>query len=122
MQPCRRTCPNLSANMRTCTLLSIGLLLGLLLWTSCLRADDAQEEAQRSPPTEEADESEVEDEVEDEEPKKEKTTEIEEENHVMVLHINNFARALEENQHLLVEFCEWRLLHQPKPVLKPKSG
>lgn len=100
--------------MRTCTLLSISLLLGLLLWTSCLQANDVdadkREEAQSSSPTEDAGEGEVEgeveDEVEDEEPAKEKTTEIEEEKDVMVLHINNFARALEENQHLLVEFCE----------------
>uniref|UniRef100_A0A3Q3W0E7 Protein disulfide-isomerase n=1 Tax=Mola mola TaxID=94237 RepID=A0A3Q3W0E7_MOLML len=41
---------------------------------------------------------------EEETPKKEKTTDIEEEKDVMVLHINNFARALSENQHLLVEF------------------
>lgn len=89
--------------MRTCTLLSISLLLGLLLWTSCLQANDVDESI---PPTEEADEGEVEDEVEDEQPRKEKTTDIEEEEDVMVLHINNFARALEENQHLLVEFCK----------------
>jgi protein disulfide-isomerase A1/protein disulfide isomerase family A protein 2 len=38
--------------------------------------------------------------------KKEKTTEIEEEKDVMVLHINNFQRALSENNFLLVEFCE----------------
>lgn len=102
--------------MRTSTLLRISLLLGLLLWTSCLRADQ-QEEAQSGTPAEEADEGEVEDEAEgeaeDEKPGKEKTTEIEEEKDVMVLHINNFARALEENQHLLVEFCKW-----PQPVLE----
>lgn len=98
--------------MRTSTLLRISLLLGLLLWTSCLRADQ-QEEAQSGTPAEEADEGEVEDEAEDEKPRKEKTTEIEEEKDVMVLHINNFARALEENQHLLVEFCKW-----PQPVLE----
>lgn len=96
--------------MRTSTLLCISLLLGLLLWTSRLQADK-QEEAQSGDPTEEADEGEVEDEVEDEaedeKPRKEKTTEIEEETDVMVLHINNFARALQENQHLLVEFCKW---------------
>ncbi|XP_061088508.1 protein disulfide-isomerase A2 [Conger conger] len=35
---------------------------------------------------------------------KEKTNEILEENDVMVLHLNNFARALSENKFLLVEF------------------
>lgn len=117
MQASNRSRPYLSAvsrhnaNMRTCTLLSTSLLLGLLLWTSCLQANDVDagklEEAQSSSPTEDADEGEVQDEAEDEEPRKEKTTEIEEEEGVMVLHINNFARALEENQHLLVEFCKW---------------
>lgn len=112
MQVSSRSCPYLSpVNMRTCTLLSISLLLGLLLGASCLQDDDVdtdkQEEAPSSTPTEDADEGEVEEEDEDEEPGKEKTTEIEEEKDVMVLHINNFARALEENQHLLVEFCKW---------------
>lgn len=86
--------------MKTCTLLSI-TLLGLLLWTSSIQANDVDANKQ--------DEIEgmVEDEEEDKEPKKEKTTDIEEEKDVMVLHINNFARALEENQYLLVEFCKW---------------
>lgn len=86
--------------MKVCTLLSISLL-GLLLWASCIQADDAEET-----PTEDAtlDTEDVED--ESEEPPKEKTTEIEEEKDVMVLHINNFARALSENKFLLVEFCK----------------
>lgn len=105
--------------MRTCTLFSISLLMGLVLWTSCLQANDVdankQEEVQSGSPTEDADEGKVEDEEEEEEPSKEKTTEIEEDKDVMVLHINNFARALAENQHLLVEFCKWSWLpHQQK--------
>ncbi|XP_023273166.1 protein disulfide-isomerase-like [Seriola lalandi dorsalis] len=95
--------------MRTRTLLSI-TLLGLLLWASCAQADDADENQDRSEETskETAEETSVETEEEEEEteeaPKKEKTTEIEEEEDVMVLHINNFARALSENQYVLVEF------------------
>ncbi|XP_042341616.1 LOW QUALITY PROTEIN: protein disulfide-isomerase-like [Plectropomus leopardus] len=88
--------------MRTHTLLSI-TLLGLLLWASCTRADDTdakqtetQEDTSEETPGEEEETKEA--------PKKEKTTEIEEEKDVMVLHINNFARALSENQYLLVEF------------------
>lgn len=92
--------------MRTRTLLSI-TLLGLLLWASSIQANDVdpdtREEAQSDGLTGDAEEGEV----EDEEPKKEKTTEIEEEKDVMVLHTNNFARALEETQYLLVEFCKW---------------
>lgn len=86
--------------MKTCTLLSI-TLLGLLLWTSSIQANDV--DADKQDETEDM----VEDEEEDKEPKKEKTTDIEEEKDVMILHINNFARALEENQYLLVEFCKW---------------
>ncbi|XP_020495383.2 protein disulfide-isomerase A2 [Labrus bergylta] len=96
--------------MRTRTLLSI-TLLGLLLWASCTRADDndaktdqeteIDEEKTSSDPPGETDEEEEE---EEEAPKKEKTEEIEEEKDVMVLHINNFARALSETQFLLVEF------------------
>ncbi|XP_044047549.1 protein disulfide-isomerase A2 [Siniperca chuatsi] len=94
--------------MRTCTLLSI-TLLGLLLWVSCIQADDTdantdkQTETQETSTEETPGETEVEEETK-EAPKKEKTTEIEEEEDVMVLHINNFARALSENQYLLVEF------------------
>lgn len=92
--------------MRTRTLLSIALL-GLLLWASSIQANDVdadtREEAQSDGLTGDAEEGEV----EDEEPKKERTTEIEEDKDVMVLHTNNFARALEENQYLLVEFCKW---------------
>uniref|UniRef100_A0A8D2ZKW6 Protein disulfide-isomerase n=1 Tax=Scophthalmus maximus TaxID=52904 RepID=A0A8D2ZKW6_SCOMX len=100
--------------MRTHTLLSI-TLLGLLLWASCSRAQDSEEgsdgpaEAPEDTQTEEEASVETAEEEEKEEeeappPKKEKTTEIEEEKDVMVLHINNFARALSENQYMLVEF------------------
>ncbi|XP_041641597.1 protein disulfide-isomerase A2 [Cheilinus undulatus] len=97
--------------MRTRTLLCI-TLLGLLLWASCTRADDAEtkEDAESkeaevndeasTETTEESDEEEEEEQV----PEKEKTEEIEEEKDVMVLHIKNFARALSENKFLLVEF------------------
>ncbi|XP_040002662.1 protein disulfide-isomerase A2 [Xiphias gladius] len=98
--------------MRTCTLLSI-TLLGLLLWASCIRADNAdengntrtetQEETSKETTGETSGETEEEEETK-EAPKKEKTTEIEEEEDVMVLHINNFARALSENKYILVEF------------------
>lgn len=89
--------------MRTRTLLSI-TLLSLLLWASCLQANNEQKETQEEASTEEpAADTEKE---EEEEPKKEKTTEIEEEADVMVLHSVNFDRALSENQHLLVEFCK----------------
>ncbi|XP_067441211.1 protein disulfide-isomerase A2 [Thunnus thynnus] len=97
--------------MRTRTLVSIALL-GLLLWASCIQADDTdddpQTESQEDTSKEETPGESVEEEDDDDEseeaPKKEKTTEIEEEKDVMVLHIYNFARALSENQYLLVEF------------------
>ncbi|XP_068583792.1 protein disulfide-isomerase A2 [Cebidichthys violaceus] len=93
--------------MRTHTLWTVALL-GLLLWASCSQANDAepkQEETQEDSSKETTEETSGEEEGETEEAtKKEKTTEIEEENNVMVLHINNFARALSENQYLLVEF------------------
>ncbi|XP_045904159.1 protein disulfide-isomerase A2 [Micropterus dolomieu] len=96
--------------MTTRRLLSI-TLLGLLLWASCVQADDTDSNADKQTGTQEEASTEetlgetekVEEETK-EAPKKEKTTEIEEEKDVMVLHINNFARALSENQHLLVEF------------------
>lgn len=80
-------------------------LLGLLLWASCTQADDTDKQTETE---EEAsiEETPGEEEENNEAPKKEKTTEIEEEKDVMVLHINNFARALDENQYLLVEFCK----------------
>ncbi|KAG8014648.1 hypothetical protein GBF38_003231 [Nibea albiflora] len=102
--------------MRTRTLLSI-TLLGLLLWVSSIQAVDTdagadkQTEAQEDASTEEtsAETEDGEDETEGA-PKKEKTTEIEEEKDVMVLHIGNFERALSENKYLLVEFCEYGLI------------
>uniref|UniRef100_I3J5R9 Protein disulfide-isomerase n=1 Tax=Oreochromis niloticus TaxID=8128 RepID=I3J5R9_ORENI len=82
-------------------------LLGLLLWASCTQAEDStdkQTESQEETSEEASEETTEEAEEEAEAPKKEKTTEIEEENNVMILHINNFERALSENQYLLVEF------------------
>lgn len=89
-------------------------LLGLLLWASCIQANDKdgntekQTETQEESSEEATEETPGEKEQEEikEEPKKEKTTDIEEEKDVMVLHINNFDRALSENQYLLVEFCK----------------
>ncbi|KAM6940211.1 protein disulfide-isomerase A2 [Xenentodon cancila] len=95
--------------MRTCRLLLL-TLLGLLLWVSCIRAgdsgesDDNHKETQEDTSQEATEESPGDTEESEETPKKEKTTEIEEENNVMVLHINNFDRALSENKYLLVEF------------------
>ncbi|KAK2918762.1 protein disulfide-isomerase A2 [Channa argus] len=87
-------------------------VLGLLLWASCIQADDEGESTEKHTETQEETSGEqteetaedTEEEELEEEPKKEKTTEIEEIKDVMVLHINNFARALSENQYLLVEF------------------
>lgn len=96
--------------MKTHKLLFIALL-GLLLWASCTQAEDStdsQTETQEET-SEEASEETTEEEAEA--PKKEKTTEIEEENNVMILHINNFERALSEVQYLLVEFCKWDVLY-----------
>ena len=91
-------------------LLSI-TLLALLLWASCIQANDSDDNADKQTDAEgDASEETTEDTSEEETeetPKKEKTTEIEEEKDVMVLHINNFARALSENKYLLVEFCEY---------------
>ncbi|CAL8331865.1 unnamed protein product [Merluccius merluccius] len=90
--------------MRTHTLVALALL-GLLLWsTARVRAQDAEDAKDASDKqTVAAAEEETED-GDEEKPKKEKTTEIEEDNGVMVLHINNFARALAESKFLLVEF------------------
>lgn len=97
--------------MRTHTLLTLALL-GLLLWAPRTRADDQDapepedsDEDAPEPEDTQGDSSEEDGEAEVP-PKKEKTTEIEEEKDVMVLHINNFDRALSENRYLLVKFCE----------------
>lgn len=98
--------------MKTHKLLFMALL-GLLLWASCTQAEDStdkQTESQEETSEEASEETTEEAEEEAEAPKKEKTTEIEEENNVMILHINNFERALSENQYLLVEFCKWDVL------------
>ncbi|KAK5865759.1 hypothetical protein PBY51_020003 [Eleginops maclovinus] len=92
--------------MRTHTLLSL-TLLSLLLWASCTRADDTdstQTETQEDTSKDTTEETSAEEEESKETPEKEKTSEIEEDKDVMILHINNFARALSENQYLLVEF------------------
>ncbi|XP_069545502.1 protein disulfide-isomerase A2 [Brachyistius frenatus] len=101
--------------MRTHKLLSI-TLLGLLLWASCTQAEDTtdQQTETQEETTEETEEA----------PKKEKTSEIEEEKDVMVLHINNFARALNENQYLLIEFYAPWCGHcrQLEPVYAEAAG
>ncbi|XP_017270725.1 protein disulfide-isomerase A2 [Kryptolebias marmoratus] len=81
-------------------------LLGLLLWASCIQADEAEDNTDKQETQEDTSKETTEGDTDEteEEPKKEKTTEIEEEKDVMVLHINNFNRALSENKYLLVEF------------------
>lgn len=73
---------------------SCALIFALLLL--CTRAEP--EVAEENPSTEDKTHSETETE------KKEKTDEISEEKNVLVLHEENFARALSENTYLLVEF------------------
>ncbi|KAF7223491.1 protein disulfide-isomerase A2 [Nothobranchius furzeri] len=84
--------------MRTFKLL---LSISLLLWASCIQAEDPEDNTHKHTGTQEDTAGETD---EPNAPKKEKTTEIEEEKDVMVLHINNFDRALSENKYLLVEF------------------
>ncbi|XP_037546224.1 protein disulfide-isomerase A2 [Nematolebias whitei] len=93
--------------MRSYRLLLSLSLLGLLLWASCVQADEFEDSTDKHTETPEdvlQETTEGETDETKEEPKKEKTTDIEEENDVMVLHINNFDRALSENKYLLVEF------------------
>ncbi|XP_059902370.1 protein disulfide-isomerase A2 [Gadus macrocephalus] len=93
--------------MRTHAALTALALLGLLLCsTPCLRAEEAGDanETEDASPGMEVEDGEETTEAVEEKPKKEKTTEIEEEADVMVLHSVNFARALDESRFLLVEF------------------
>ncbi|XP_076138589.1 protein disulfide-isomerase A2 [Alosa pseudoharengus] len=88
-------------------LLFAALLLGLV--TVLLVRADATDDDHDDAAAAGGDESggtltEGEEEEEEEEVKKEKTEEITEEQGVMVLHINNFERALRQNKYLLVEF------------------
>ncbi|KAJ4944458.1 hypothetical protein JOQ06_013002 [Pogonophryne albipinna] len=110
--------------MRTHTLLFL-TLLGLLLWASCSRADDtepSQAETQEDTSKESTEETSAEEEETKETPEKEKTTEIEEDKDVMILHINNFARALSENQYLLVEFyAPWWIRLAKVDVIEEKE-
>ncbi|XP_077575784.1 protein disulfide-isomerase A2 [Stigmatopora nigra] len=84
--------------MRTSTLLLAGLLLA-----SC-GSVKTHDQAVGTENVTDGSPSDTREEAEEKEAKKEKTSEIEEENHVMVLHANNFARALNQTQFLLVEF------------------
>ncbi|KAF6736463.1 Protein disulfide-isomerase A2 [Oryzias melastigma] len=96
--------------MRMRKLLWVSLLALLLLQASCIQANDSDDsteehrDAQDDTTKETTEEASAETDQPEQPPKKKKTTEIEEEQDVMVLHINNFDRALSENQHLLVEF------------------
>uniref|UniRef100_A0A674ERU4 Protein disulfide-isomerase n=1 Tax=Salmo trutta TaxID=8032 RepID=A0A674ERU4_SALTR len=76
--------------MRFCGVLAAVVLVLRVSWTQT--AEDTSPE--------QTDAAEQETDLE----KKEKTTEIEEEKDVLVLHINNFQTALSENKFLLVEF------------------
>lgn len=90
--------PTRLAIMRTPTL----VLAGLLLLLASGRADDKHGETESGAEKSPRDAREEVEEV----PKKEKGSEIREDNNVMVLHGNNFARALNQTAFLLVEFCE----------------
>ncbi|CAK6971756.1 protein disulfide-isomerase A2 [Scomber scombrus] len=114
--------------MKTHTLVSIALL-GLLLWASCIQANDTDDtdddpETERKEAVSMDDASGESEEDTKDAPKKEKTTEIEEEKDVMVLHSVNFDRALSENQYLLVEFYAPWCGHckQLEPVYAEAAG
>ncbi|XP_053195661.1 protein disulfide-isomerase A2 [Scomber japonicus] len=114
--------------MKTHTLVSIALL-GLLLGASCIQANDTDDtdddpETERKEAVSMDNASEESEEDTEDAPKKEKTTEIEEEKDVMVLHSVNFDRALSENQYLLVEFYAPWCGHckQLEPVYAEAAG
>ncbi|XP_029006906.1 protein disulfide-isomerase A2 [Betta splendens] len=96
--------------MRSHGLLVMSLLV-LLLWASCSQSHDQHSAGKDTGASGEPSDGtsgekpgEGAQEGEEEKPEREKTTEIEEDRDVMVLHSNNFDRALSENQYLLVEF------------------
>ncbi|XP_032419388.1 protein disulfide-isomerase A2 isoform X1 [Xiphophorus hellerii] len=84
--------------------LCIALLGLLLLGSFSVQAGDPKDDPDRATEASSAETQEDTSEETDKKPKKEKTTNIEEEKDVLVLHINNFDRALSENEFLLVEF------------------
>lgn len=86
--------------------LCIALLGLLLLGSFSVQAGDPKDDPDRATEASSAETQEDTSEETDKKPKKEKTTNIEEEKDVLVLHINNFDRALSENEFLLVEFCK----------------
>lgn len=94
--------------MRTHKLFCIALLGLLLLGSSSVQAKDPEDDPDQAAEAQgdsSAETSEDTSEETDEKPK-EKTTELEEEKDVLILHINNFDRALSEYKYLLVEFCK----------------
>ncbi|XP_014832926.1 PREDICTED: protein disulfide-isomerase-like isoform X2 [Poecilia mexicana] len=84
--------------------LCIALLGLLLLGSFSIQAGDPKDDPNKATEASSAETLEDTSEETDKKPKKEKTTNIEEEKDILVLHINNFDRALSENEFLLVEF------------------
>ncbi|XP_043970666.1 protein disulfide-isomerase A2 [Gambusia affinis] len=84
--------------------LCIALLGLLLLGSFSIQAGDPKDDPNKATEASSAETQEDTSEETDKKPKKEKTTNIEEEKDVLVLHFNNFDRALSENEFLLIEF------------------